>query len=116
MEHVIGTDKKLVITGKDEYDINKLRIWRDSMNACYGAFVWNEQDMMSLEYLYNPGLGIGGYASTILKILQKIVLYEMPYVIGLICDANTVQYAKTIHTMNLNGDITILNLTDWNSP
>ena len=120
MQNVIAENQSLVISGKEDGGVNKREQWRkymyNTMMQCYGAAVWHGPDLYKSEFMYNPGSGIGGHAATIAMILEKIVLYEMPYVVDAMCDVNMVHYAKTMQTMHLNGNITVLDLNDWNSP
>ena len=120
MERVIGDNMSLVISGKEDDGPNTRVKWRQyiysTMMRCHGAAIWRGREMMSTQFMYNPGSGIGGHAMTVHSILDRMVLHEMPYVDKKLCDNNMVQYAKSMHQLSEQGIISVLNLSDWNSP
>ena len=120
INNTIGDNESLVISGTEDSSERYGFQWRDyihkTMKQCYGASVWFGSDLVTHKFMYNPGSGIAGYTHSISLVLQDMVNVEMPYVIDKMCDANMVQYAKSMWKLDRDGNITVLDLSDWNSP
>merc|ERR1712048_335020 len=77
MQHVIGDNESLVISGKEDNGLTKREEWRKymytTMMQCYGSAVWHGPDMYRAAFMYNPGSGLAGYATVVERILAQMV-------------------------------------------